>query len=283
MGTTADDLHRLADEAIRKGIRLYRVPSANEWYATSSSDPGLLHRVTALSCDCKGFMHWQRCTHIALLLAEIGYLPELPDPEPEPASPAAAAPVEDRPDPWDAPAVAAVPVAAPAANVVAFPSAEGRAAALAETVEASIGRLAAQLAEGRTEAFETYLHFVSRFHRYSARNTLLIAAQKKPDATLVAGMKVTGTGCCYRSGAARLRSRYLAPVSAEGGRRGDGEVASGRRAAPPRRDVAQLDGRTERPCRPPARAGPTTRASTCGSRAGRGRRHRCWRTSAEGV
>jgi hypothetical protein len=31
--------------------------------------------VTGLSCTCKGFFAWQRCTHHALLLKTLGWLP----------------------------------------------------------------------------------------------------------------------------------------------------------------------------------------------------------------
>ena len=164
MGTaaTANDFWRLAERARETRIRIYEEPISGDHFATSGSNPRLLYRVTGFSCTCKGFVHHQRCMHHAALLAELGWLP---DPDTDPAGPAAAAPVEDGPDPWDEPPVAAVPVVLPA-NVVAFPSAEGRAAALAETVEDAVGRLAGQLAEGRTGGFAAYLRFVARFHRY---------------------------------------------------------------------------------------------------------------------
>jgi hypothetical protein len=184
---TAADFWRLAEEARKRGLRVLHVPASDEYYVTSASDPTLLHRVTGLSCDCPGFLTWQRCTHHSLLLAELGWLPD-PEPDPEPQE-AATTPDRDRlrvlepsPDPWD---VATSP--APSAPL-AFPIAEGRADGLAAAVEASVERLAAGLAAGHTEEFLGVLPFMSRFHRYSARNVLLILAQC-PHASLVAGMK----------------------------------------------------------------------------------------------
>ena len=60
---TAADFWRLAEEAKRRGLRVLHVPATNEAYVTSASDPTLLHRVTGFSCDCPGFLAWQRCTH----------------------------------------------------------------------------------------------------------------------------------------------------------------------------------------------------------------------------
>ena len=80
---TAEDFHRLADLAQERGLRVFEA-SPNHWYCTSSSDPFKLHVVTGFSCDCPGFISHQRCTHHALLLAHLGWLPEIED-EPVPA------------------------------------------------------------------------------------------------------------------------------------------------------------------------------------------------------
>jgi hypothetical protein len=82
--TRDEAIDRLAIEAKRKGIMIFRYPMANEYYATSSSNPECLHRVTLLSCDCAGFFAHGRCTHHLALLEYIGELPEL---EPEPLTP----------------------------------------------------------------------------------------------------------------------------------------------------------------------------------------------------
>jgi hypothetical protein len=52
----------------------------------------------------------------------------------------------------------------------------------------AITRLAEALEQGRSEALTDYLGAMSRFHRYSLHNVLLIAAQR-PDATHVAGFR----------------------------------------------------------------------------------------------
>ena len=91
--TTPEDLWRLAGEAERRGIRILVEPISGDTFATSSGDPNILYRLTHLSCTCKGFMVWQRCSHHSLLLSRLGWLPDVdPDPEPEPAAPALPAP-----------------------------------------------------------------------------------------------------------------------------------------------------------------------------------------------
>ena len=67
---------------------------ANGWSPTVShdwgfaSEPGTIYRLTAYSCTCRGFVEWGRCQHHGLLLARLGWLPEVEDdPEPEPPTP----------------------------------------------------------------------------------------------------------------------------------------------------------------------------------------------------
>jgi hypothetical protein len=81
--TVDEAIVRLAMEARRSGVRVYR---ANEtWYATSQSRPGVLHRLSAYSCTCDGFLRWQRCRHHSALLDHLNWLPSVtPDPDPEP-------------------------------------------------------------------------------------------------------------------------------------------------------------------------------------------------------
>ncbi len=99
--TTAvpQDFWRLAAEAEQRGIKILIEPISGEHFATSASKEQILYRLTHYSCSCKGFMHWQRCTHHSLLLSHLGWLPDLnpepepdPDPDPSPASPALPAP-----------------------------------------------------------------------------------------------------------------------------------------------------------------------------------------------
>jgi hypothetical protein len=75
---TAEDFHRLADLAQARGLRVFEA-GPNQWFYTSHTDPFALHTVTGFSCDCRGFLHHQRCTHHAALLAHLGWLPEVED------------------------------------------------------------------------------------------------------------------------------------------------------------------------------------------------------------
>ena len=82
---------RLAGEAARRGITVFVAagPVGPEWFCPSSSQPGVLHRVTGLSCDCRGFMRHGRCTHHAALLDHMQWLPTVTgDPDPETPTPA---------------------------------------------------------------------------------------------------------------------------------------------------------------------------------------------------
>jgi DnaJ-class molecular chaperone len=80
--TTPEDLHRLAALAHTRGLRLNQ-ESDTVWFCSSASQHTDPHYVTGLSCDCRGFQEHQRCTHYALLLDHLGWLPEV---EPTPAS-----------------------------------------------------------------------------------------------------------------------------------------------------------------------------------------------------
>src|SRR5215212_2486852 len=77
---TAADFHRLADLAHERGLQLFR--DGQRWYCSSASDRGGCHYVTGFSCDCPGFIAHQRCTHHALLLERLGWLPEVEEPAP---------------------------------------------------------------------------------------------------------------------------------------------------------------------------------------------------------
>lgn len=65
---------------------------------------------------------------------------------------------------------------------------ESRGERVRRIADDAILKLAEALAEGRSEALSAYLGAMSRFHRYSLHNVLLIAAQR-PDATHVAGFR----------------------------------------------------------------------------------------------
>ena len=79
--------HRLAAVAAERGIQIhwYDRGAIREYYATSASTPGLLHRVTMATCSCDGFIRHGRCSHHARLLDELDELPPLPEP-PTPAA-----------------------------------------------------------------------------------------------------------------------------------------------------------------------------------------------------
>ena len=76
-------VNRLALQARENGVTIYChcLGTRPEYFATSVSRPGTIHRVTAVSCTCVGFFSHQRCQHVAALLDEIGELPPIePDP-----------------------------------------------------------------------------------------------------------------------------------------------------------------------------------------------------------
>ncbi len=76
--TTAEDLHRLADQGEKKGIRILVDHRTGQHVATSASDPTRCYHVDAeRGCTCKGWMAWRRCQHHSLLLAELGLIPDV--------------------------------------------------------------------------------------------------------------------------------------------------------------------------------------------------------------
>jgi hypothetical protein len=86
-------LHRLAALAHERGLTLTQA-APGVWFCTSASSDQP-HDVTGLSCDCRGgtrrVIEQQRCTHAALLLAHLGWLPAVGHPEgqvPTPLTPA---------------------------------------------------------------------------------------------------------------------------------------------------------------------------------------------------
>jgi hypothetical protein len=74
--TTPEDVHRLAAVAHTRGLRLTQ-ESETVWFCSSSRQHSDPHYVTGLSCDCRGFQEHQRCSHHALLLEHLGWLPEV--------------------------------------------------------------------------------------------------------------------------------------------------------------------------------------------------------------
>jgi hypothetical protein len=84
--TTAADLWRLADQGRSNGVLLLRECVSGARYATSATQPGTIYYLTAYSCTCPGFVGHQRCQHHSLLLAELGWIPDVEDSDPEPAA-----------------------------------------------------------------------------------------------------------------------------------------------------------------------------------------------------
>jgi hypothetical protein len=78
--TTTHDLWRLAALGRQRGLRVFEA-SPNRWFCSSASDRFRLYALSGFSCTCPGFWHHGRCSHHALLLSELDWLPPL---EPEP-------------------------------------------------------------------------------------------------------------------------------------------------------------------------------------------------------
>jgi len=77
---------RLARKARQQGVSL-RIDAQGNWFANSVSTPGREYFVTALSCQCTGFVSRQRCIHNSAVLVALGLL-EVEDDDPEPTPPA---------------------------------------------------------------------------------------------------------------------------------------------------------------------------------------------------
>ncbi len=73
-----EDLHRLAAKAEKGGSRILHVAGTSGHVATSASSP-VCYQVSVSGCGCKGFAVHGRCGHWALLLSELGRLPDLAD------------------------------------------------------------------------------------------------------------------------------------------------------------------------------------------------------------
>jgi hypothetical protein len=72
-------LARLLGVARESGVKLLH-DDVGDYFATSVSEPTLLHRVSPDGCSCRGYLFHGRCRHLAALLAHLGQL----DPNPEP-------------------------------------------------------------------------------------------------------------------------------------------------------------------------------------------------------
>ena len=78
---------RLARKARQQGVSL-RIDARGNWFANSVSTPGREYFVTAVSCQCTGFVNRQRCIHNSAVLVALGLL-DVEDDDPEPTPPPA--------------------------------------------------------------------------------------------------------------------------------------------------------------------------------------------------
>ncbi len=73
-----EDLHRLASQGEKKGVKILVDPRTGQHVATSASDPTICYHLDAeRGCTCKGYGTWGRCQHFALFLSELGRLSEV--------------------------------------------------------------------------------------------------------------------------------------------------------------------------------------------------------------
>jgi len=70
---TAEDHHRRAAQAERKGVRIFLDHHTGQHVATSASNPAGCYHVSIEGCTCRGFVFRGRCKHHSL---------RIPDPEP---------------------------------------------------------------------------------------------------------------------------------------------------------------------------------------------------------
>jgi hypothetical protein len=84
--TTTADLWRLADQGRANGVILLRECVTGARYATSATSPSTIYYLTGFSCTCPGFVGHGRCQHHSLLLAELGWLPDVEDTDLEPTA-----------------------------------------------------------------------------------------------------------------------------------------------------------------------------------------------------
>lgn len=72
MDMSYGDFKRLLGRAREEGVRIFKSFSQQEFFATSVSQPGIVHNVWPSGCDCRGFTFHGRCKHMAALLNELG-------------------------------------------------------------------------------------------------------------------------------------------------------------------------------------------------------------------
>jgi hypothetical protein len=75
----AEDLSRLADQAARAGVAILVDHRREQHIAVDPATRGAAYLVDAAGCTCRRFRLLGRCGHHALLLSELGRIPD-PDP-----------------------------------------------------------------------------------------------------------------------------------------------------------------------------------------------------------
>ncbi len=69
-------LWRLTRVACSKGVALLDDSASGDSFATSTSAPHVVHRLTEGGCVCQGIAYAGRCTHHSMPLEELGWLPD---------------------------------------------------------------------------------------------------------------------------------------------------------------------------------------------------------------
>ena len=73
----AEALRRLADRASAAGVDIFVLdPRTGAHIATDPDHPIRVFRVDAAGCACRCFTIWGRCGHRALLLSQLGLIPD---------------------------------------------------------------------------------------------------------------------------------------------------------------------------------------------------------------
>ncbi|MDP9472196.1 MAG: hypothetical protein M3Q71_16280 [Chloroflexota bacterium] len=74
-----ETLRRLATKAERAGTRVLRIAGSERHVATSGTHPVAYEVSVEGGCTCRGYSVWHRCGHHALLLSELGLIPDVED------------------------------------------------------------------------------------------------------------------------------------------------------------------------------------------------------------
>ncbi len=79
-------IRRLGEKARAEGVQLFRDARDDRYYASSVSQPGKMHYLTGVSCDCMGFASHGRCKHHSALVVTLGWVADHITFEPDPIS-----------------------------------------------------------------------------------------------------------------------------------------------------------------------------------------------------